>query len=165
MVDIRHVRPQDWELLKSIRLQALADSPEAFCVTYEEAASYGDDVWIERSSATPSEGASASIVAMDGALIVGLAVGVLCDDRSLDVVSVFVDPEHRGDGTAQKLMDVIEAWGIDRGAERSILDVEAGNDRAGTFYAKLGYTPTGKRETYPGRVWLHRVELAKSLSS
>jgi hypothetical protein len=44
-----------------------------------------------------------------------------------------------------------------------ILDVESGNDRAGVFYAHIGYQPTGKRETYPGRIWLHRLELEKSL--
>ena len=97
-------------------------------------------------------------------MVVGLAVGVLCDDHRLDVVSVFVIPSHRGSGIAQALMDMVEAWGRARGAHDAVLDVEATNERAGSFYAALGYLPTGRRETYPGRVWLHRLELTKSLA-
>ncbi len=164
MVDIRHVRPQDWESLKAIRLLSLSDSPEAFCTTYEEAASYANDVWIKRASVDPVGGSSVSVIAMDGADAVGMAVGMLCDDGALDVVSVFVAPEHRGTRIAQELMATVETWGRGQGADRAVLEVEAGNQRAGAFYARLGYLPTGKRETYAGRFWLQRVELTKSLS-
>jgi ribosomal protein S18 acetylase RimI-like enzyme len=165
MVEVRHARHEDWELLKEIRLRALIDSPDAFCVTYDEAAGYGDDVWIERSSAEPGEGSSASFLAIDRDEVVGMSVGILCDERRIDVVSLFVTASHRGTGLAQELMNMVEAWGRARGAYDAVLDVEAGNQRAGSFYANLGYLPTGRRETYPGRVWLHRVELAKTLNS
>lgn len=164
MTDLRQSRPHDWPLLKAIRLRALLDSPDAFCATYDEAISFGDEVWIERSSVDPAEGTSTSVLAFDGEVVVGLAVGVLCDDHRLDVVSVFVIPSHRGSGIARELMEVVEAWGRARGAQDAVLDVEASNERASSFYAALGYLPTGRRETYPGRVWLHRVELTKSLA-
>jgi GNAT superfamily N-acetyltransferase len=92
-----------------------------------------------------------------------MAAGFLCDESRLELVSLFVLPGYRGTGLAQDLMKMVEAWGRTRGAQRVILDVEAGNDRAGVFYAHIGYQPTGKRETYPGRIWLHRLELEKSL--
>ena len=164
MVDIRHARTRDWESLKAIRLQALTDSPDAFCTTYEEAASYDDEVWIGRASVDPAGGTSVSLLAFDGDVTVGMAVGVLCKDSALDVVSVFVVPDHRGTGIAQELMEIVEAWGRERGADRSVLDVEVGNEQAGAFYASLGYLPTGRRQTYPGRFSLQRVELTKSLS-
>lgn len=164
MVEIRHVRPHDWESLKAIRLYALRDSPDAFCTTYEEAVAYDDDVWIRRASVLPQEGASVSLLAFDSAEAVGMAVGIRCDDGALNVVSMFVTPHHRGRGIARDLLGMVEVWGREQGADRAVLDVEAANERATTFYASLGYVPTGTRETYPGRVWLHRVELAKSLS-
>jgi ribosomal protein S18 acetylase RimI-like enzyme len=164
MADLRHSRPEDWERLKALRLRALLDSPDAGCPTYEEAAGYGDHVWMERSSVDPAEGTSTSILAFDRDEAVGLAVGVLCDDHRLDVVSVFVTPSHRGSGIAHDLMDMVETWGKARGARVVVLDVEASNERAGAFYAAFGYLPTGRRETYPGRVWLHRLELTKSLA-
>jgi GNAT superfamily N-acetyltransferase len=164
MAEVRHARPKDWERLKAIRLRALRDSPDAFCTTYDEAAALHDRVWIERSSTDPEEGASASFLALDGDEGVGLAVGVLCDDHRLDVVSVFVIPSYRGTGIAHELMDVVEDWGRRRGSCIAVLDVEASNRRAGSFYANLGYLPTGRRETYPTRMWLHRLELTKSLS-
>lgn len=162
MVEVRAVRPDEWKSLKSVRLRALRDSPDAFCTTYVEAAAYGDEVWIDRAGA---ESNSMSFVAIDREEFVGLAVGVMCDDGVLDVVSVWVDPRHRGAGIAARLMSAVEDWGTALGAAAARLDVEAGNERAGEFYAKLGYTSTGVRETYPGRTWLHRVMLRKDLSS
>jgi len=164
MVEVRPIRPSDWKLLKAIRLEALTDSPDAFCTTYEEASDYDDSVWIDRASVEPAAGTSISVLAFDGAETVGLAVGILCDEAVLDVVSVFVSPRHRGTPTAEELMTAVETWGAERGAARAVLDVEARNQRAGAFYARLGYVPTGRRETYPGRVWLQRVELGKALS-
>jgi len=163
MVETRHARSDDWELLKAIRLEALRESPDAFCTTYDEALVYGDAIWIERSSADPVTSASVSILAIDAEEPVGMAAGILCDESQLEVVSLFVKPTHRGTGIAQDLMRMVEAWARTRGAKRVILDVEAGNDRAGVFYAHIGYQPTGKRETYPGRIWLHRLKLEKSL--
>jgi GNAT superfamily N-acetyltransferase len=163
MVETRHACSGDWELLKAIRLEALRDSPDAFCTTFDEALDYGDEVWVERSSADPVTSSSASILAMEDDEPVGMAAAILCDESQLEVLSLFVLPSHRGTGIAQDLMEMVEAWGRKRGVERVILDVEAGNDRAGAFYAHIGYQPTGKRETYPGRMWLHRLELEKSL--
>ena len=163
MVEIRHARSDDWELLKAIRLEALRESPDAFCTTLDEASEHGDAVWMERSSADPVASASVSILALDAEVPVGVAAGILCDESKLEVLSLFVKPRYRGTGLARDLMNMVEAWARTRGAKRVILDVEAGNDRAGVFYAHIGYQPTGKRETYPGRIWLHRLELEKSL--
>jgi GNAT superfamily N-acetyltransferase len=163
MVEIRHACSDDWKLLKAIRLEALRESPDAFCMTFDEALVYDDEVWIERSSADPETSASLSILAIETDEPVGMAAGILCDESQLEVVSLFVIPGYRGSGLAQDLMNMVEAWGRTRGAQRVILDVESGNDRAGVFYAHIGYQPTGKRETYPGRIWLHRLELEKSL--
>lgn len=162
MVEVRAVRPDEWESLKSVRLRALRDSPDAFCTTYVEAAAFGDDVWIDRAGV---ESESMSFIAVDGEEFVGLAVGVMCNDGVLDVVSVWVDPQHRGAGIAQRLMSAIEDWGTALGATVARLDVEAENERAGKFYARLGYASTGVRETYPGRTWLQRVMHRKDLSS
>lgn len=164
MVEIRHARSDEWELLKAIRLEALRESPDAFCMTYDEAVAYEDEVWIELSSADTSGSASVSILALDAAEPIGMAAGILCDESQLEVLTLFVRPRFRGTGIAQNLMNKVEAWARARGAQRVVLDVEAGNDRAGAFYAHIGYRPTGKRETYPGRSWLHRLELAKSLT-
>ena len=164
MIEVRHVRPEDWESLKVIRLEALTDSPDAFCATYEEAVADEDSVWIERSSAVAAEDATVSVLAFDDDETVGMAVGTLCTDGGMNVLSLFVTPGQRGTDTASQLMTMIETWGLERGANRVTLEVLAGSDRAATFYARLGYQPTGRRETYPGRVWLHRIELTKPLS-
>lgn len=163
MADIRPVRPDEWKSLKAIRLRSLTDSPDAFCVTYEEVIGYGDEVWKDRAADQPQPTPSMSAVAVDGGEFVGMAAGIMCDDDALDVVSVWVSPEHRGSGMAQELMECVEQWGVEHGAVSARLDVESSNERAGKFYAGIGYTSTGVRETYPGRTWLQRVLLQKDL--
>ena len=78
MVETRHACSGDWELPKAIRLQALRDSPDAFCTTFDEALDYGDEVWVERTSADPVTGASALILAIEDDEPVGMAAAILC---------------------------------------------------------------------------------------
>ena len=40
MFETRHACSGDWELLKAIRLEALRDSPDAFCTAFDEALDY-----------------------------------------------------------------------------------------------------------------------------
>ncbi len=105
-----------------------------------------------------------TILAIEADEAVGLAVGVIRGDGDIDVFSVFVKSEFRGGGFAQGLMEKLEDWARSRGADRAVLAVEGNNDRARAFYASFGYLPTGATETYPGRIWLERIELAKPLT-
>ena len=51
----------------------------------------------------------------------------------------YVAPHLRGTGQADRLMQVMEDWLWDQGAEKIMLDASMVNQRAVAFYEKAGY--------------------------
>lgn len=59
--------------------------------------------------------------------------------RWLGVSSVRTVPEHHGQGHARTVCEALLNWGAQRGATRAYVQVEVGNDPAGTLYSALGF--------------------------
>lgn len=66
-----------------------------------------------------------------------------------EVVALYVDPHHWGDGTADALFAAARAGLAERGWPVYRVWVLADNHRARRFYARYGLSPDGKRATYP----------------
>lgn len=47
---IRPINEDDWEILKTVRLAALKDSPTSFGLSYVTAAAYSEQQWRDRAS-------------------------------------------------------------------------------------------------------------------
>ena len=58
-----------------------------------------------------------------------------------EVDSIFVDPEYRGRGIADALMNRALEWLDRNGARTKSVLVVAGNEEAWTFYARFGFHP------------------------
>ena len=84
----------------------------------------------------------------DGAAI-GLVAGYRTDDDVRHLVSMWVDPAHRGSGAAARLVEAVCRWAVDDGGRVMSLWVADGNDRARRFYERLGFTGTGERQPLP----------------
>ncbi|MFF5214872.1 GNAT family N-acetyltransferase [Micromonospora sp. NPDC000442] len=81
-----------------------------------------------------------------------------------EVVSLYVTPDHWGDGTARALFAAARAGLRESGWTEYRLWVLADNDRARRFYERAGLSPDGERSTYPvplsgGRPSIGLVEL------
>src|SRR5215210_913063 len=93
-----------WRDYRAIRLSALQTDPIAFGERYQDASNRPDELWQQRLDGT------SSIVrfAERQGQIVGLAGTILGspdDPHRVQIVSVFVEPEHRGLGIGRMLMD------------------------------------------------------------
>ncbi|SIR93929.1 N-acetylglutamate synthase, CG3035 family [Williamsia sterculiae] len=55
------------------------------------------------------------------------------------LTAVWCSPDVRRLGVARAVVDALTAWGVDHGATRAQLQVEADNDVAGAWYRRLGY--------------------------
>lgn len=96
---------------------------------------------IRRAAADPSE--MMFVLEQDGQLcgfIWGSIMATLVDARVGYIKNVYLAPHLRGSGQAQRLMQVIEDWLWDQGAEKIMLDASMVNQRAVCFYEKVGYT-------------------------
>lgn len=171
MVEIRRVVPGDWADVKAIRLDMLLDTPSAYITTFEQAAAFPDEVWIERCEDGATGDVQATYLGFDGDDVVAMGVGFRRPQQQnrgtsdmLVIVSVFVAPTHRGSGVADRLMAAIEDWGRSWGARLVALGVTETNDRAKAFYERIGYQPTGERTPMGEGSSLFEVALEKTLS-
>ena len=143
---IREVRPADWELLRDVRLRALADAPYAFLTRYDEAASWPDERWQERTR----QAGQVTFVAEGDGRFDGMVAGFAAEEPGVVfLVSMWVDPARRGTGLAAQLVERVVEWARAQGAERVRLAVEPGNDRAMRLYERCGFVRPDGEASFP----------------
>ena len=149
--EIRPVRPDEWRNSRVLRLAALQDeiAPVAFARTHAEESAMSDDEWRRRAS---GNGAQQFVAVRNGGADpddwVGMAVVVVERPDYLSVNAVYVLPDVRGSGVAEKLFAAAIAWTWDH-ADRLHLWVHEKNPRAQSFYRRLGFVPTGESMASP----------------
>lgn len=165
---IRAVRTEDWQKLRELRLAALADpvSPVAFNETYDDAAAQDDDFWRRRAARGLQGMLAETFVAedeADGGHWAGSATA-LDEGDSVQVVGVYLRPQHRGTGLAESIFGAVEAWALERPyATYLLLHVHEHNPRAEAFYRRLGYVHTGKFVMDPKGTGLREFEMVRGL--
>jgi GNAT superfamily N-acetyltransferase len=167
-VSIRRTRPDEGPAFRAIRLEAIRESPTAFGSTLAETAARPLEYWQDRvrRGATGSE--SVLFAAVDGERWIGVVGGFVDDStdaRSVDLVSMWVHPEHRGQGVGRRLVEQVVAWAKERSARRVVLWLTEGNDRAVTLYRRSGFRETGETQPHPSRPDLAERRMVMELDS
>jgi GNAT superfamily N-acetyltransferase len=134
---IRRAATGDEPVLRTLRMQALSESPEAFGSTLdrEVARSTADwQRWLSPSATCILETATGPM---------GLAAGVpdAADPDMVSLMAMWVHPDLRGSGAADMLIDAVLAWAEAVGAHLIRLDVIQGNDRARRVYERHQFRP------------------------
>ena len=166
MIEVRRIRGGEWERLRDIRLEALADSPSAFATTLAEAEAYPSSLWQERAVAGAEGHDQITVLAVSGERTIGMTVALGRPHRVLDVVpivSVFVSPSHRREGIAVRMLNLAEEWAGDRSASHTSLWVEERNSEARGFYESIGYLATGDQQAMPSAPATCEIRLEKAL--
>lgn len=133
---IRTTDEQDWEILKEIRLAALLDTPTAFGVDYQTAINNSDQQWKQRSS---SETQPNFWLAFKQEKAIGMiGSGVNQADR-YNLIAMWVEPESRGLGVAECLVNAVKAHATSNGYQQVFLDVSPDNLTASQFYRKHSF--------------------------
>ncbi|MEU2392359.1 GNAT family N-acetyltransferase [Streptomyces sp. NPDC007369] len=165
---IRPVRADEWEKVKELRLVALSDPTAhlAFLETAASAAEKPDGFWQDRARAA-AEGrgvrqfvAEAADGRWDGSVTVFVEEAGSADFLEQTVardqghlVGVFVRPEQRGTGITDALFQAALEWSwahAEPVLERVRLFVHEDNARAGAFYRRFGFEPSGLVIPKPG---------------
>ncbi|MFJ5958473.1 GNAT family N-acetyltransferase [Paenarthrobacter sp. NPDC092416] len=158
MPRIRRLDPGDWQLLKTVRLEMLADTPMAYVESLKAARRQTDSQWQERASAMSGD-SSVTLIAdagVEGSRICGLMRVVVKHPqdelRPLQamLISVYVAPEHRGLGLADELLrEACHTAKTELSAVFLELGVHEDNSRAMSFYERHGFHATGASRPYP----------------
>ena len=165
MIRLELVNPNNAAVFKNIRLRALQDSPTAFSANYADEAKLTDSDWLDRAAQWSSD-KSAAYLAIDGRAAVGIAAGLLDrnDPLRASLMSMWVAPTHRRLGIGRTLVEAIVAWARGHNVLYLYLMVTSNNDRASQFYQRLGFSLTGRNETYRNNASLLDYEMRRSLS-
>jgi ribosomal protein S18 acetylase RimI-like enzyme len=144
---VRRVGPDDVASVREVRLRALADAPDAYWVTEEQARAEPIGAWLDR-LARPR---GATFLAERGGAAIGMAVGNTHHDVDGDagLYAMWVAPEIRRAGVARMLIEAVLEWARADGFPRIRLEVADSNAAAITAYRALGFTPTGRSGTMP----------------
>jgi ribosomal protein S18 acetylase RimI-like enzyme len=160
VIEVRRVEPDDWAVLRDVRLRALTDAPYAFASTRARELGFDEAGWRRR-----MEGGPWWLARVDGAPV-GLVAGyATADDGDVrHLVAMWVEPASRGSPAATLLVEAVCAWAAADGGRVVSLWVADGNDRARRFYERLGFTGTGERQPLPSNpdVGEERLELRLS---
>jgi RimJ/RimL family protein N-acetyltransferase len=151
---IRRISAGDAALLRDVRLRALQESPSAFGSTFAAESQRPDSEWTTRAAGGAKGRDRFTALALRDGECIGLAGGFRNDDdghhADIDLVSMWVDPEHRGSGVAEQLVDAMLEWARDDAQAHVVgLWVTRGNDRAQRFYERLGFVETGDVQPLP----------------
>lgn len=97
----------------------------------------------------------APLGSVDGAFTGWLNAGLEPTDRFLDpperlfVGNLYVAPDYRGTGLADRLVARARQYAREEGCGQLTLGVEVANERALAYYEKLGFEPRGRRLAAP----------------
>lgn len=160
-ITVRRVGPQDWKVLRELRLSALIDAPAAFESTYEGEQGRPEEQW--RQWLTRPTGTM--VVAWLDGEPAGLAGGYVEAAGHVELVSMWVRPEARGQGVGSALVDEVVQWARERDVPDVRLWVTRGNDVAEQLYARHGFVRTGTVQSLPpGHPGVEEIGMRLSLS-
>jgi ribosomal protein S18 acetylase RimI-like enzyme len=140
---IRDIAEDDWPLLRTIRLRALQDSPEAFTSEHDLEAHQDERQWRER---IRNEVWLLAFERSAAAEPVGVIAATRKPPSSAAdhfLSSLWVDPGHRRQGIARSLIQAAVDRLAASGARAISLWVLDGNDAAYMFYEAVGFVFTG----------------------
>ncbi len=167
MVVVRRIHTDDGPLLRSLRLAALADAPSEATTTLARATAHDDDHWAEAAEANASGGLQATFFAEtedQPVDTVGLVGAYANRDGAVNVVGLWSAPGHRDAGVASLLLNAVDRWAGNAGADRLRLWVVERNEFARAFYETEGFKPTGSVMAYEPDPRIQQREMMKRVS-
>jgi len=138
-IRIERIHADQGLLLRRLRLDSLAQSPEAFGQPLAEARARPEVEW-HRSARQSSHGDNRTwLFAQRGQETLGLVQGRKRRPSTLMLFSMWIEAGARRQGLGSLLIADLEQWGLGWGAKRTLLWVYRWNQNALRFYRDLGF--------------------------
>lgn len=143
------VGPDEWEVFRDVRLASLLDAPGAFGATYADWVDAPESRWRARLTDVPFT----MVATLDGRGV-GVVSGAVSDDH-VELISMWVAPDHRGTGLAGRLISSVADWAATRGHDTYLM-VRDDNARAIASYERAGFVDLGVPSDWPADVLRER---------
>ena len=165
-LSVRLLGEADWESYRDLRREMLADAPDFFWATLADVADYTEATWRERVSGPHTHlqallgGVPVGALSVDW---IGYTEDMLLDADTVNIVSVYVRPGHRGAGIVEALLTAADDLLRQAGRSRQLLETPEDNVRGRRAYERLGFVETGHRSADPRRPHLDEVEYGRTV--
>ena len=137
---IRRIKPDEWGILRELRLASLLDAPEAFGQSHANALDIPDGEWQQIARSSAAGDARIWLIAREEDADVGLVQARRRAPTDCLVFSMWVAPGARRSGVGRLLIDSVAEWATGWGARRLVLWVFGANDGAHRFYDRIGFS-------------------------
>ena len=160
------VTEADWRSHRDLRLEMLADNPDAFWVTLDHVSHWTEQQWRDATSTAQH------LQARDGDDVVLGTIGVLprpyspevpWAEGAVNLIAMYVSPAARRRGVAASLMEGASALTRALGRHEMLLEVASNNKPAIRFYQRCGFTFTGYTTAHPRKADLVEREMSRLL--
>lgn len=150
MNEVRQVQPDDWEAFMDIRLESLADAPDAFGSVLRDEIANTEADWRRR--------LASSVVFLGSQDGKDRAIASACplDGDEVELIRVWAHPSVRGTGLAEATVGAVLDWAK---GKTVTLWVGEKNPAAERFYTELGFERTGRRGPLPRDESIIEVEM------
>lgn len=141
MIRLQELTPDDWQLWRELRLEALAQSPDAFATRLADWQGEADreDRWRDRLSIRGSH----NVIAWRDEVACGMASGVPGERVGwATLISMWVAPPSRGCGVGDALIAHVVRWARDACYAGVGLEVAQSNVQARRLYQRHGFELT-----------------------
>ena len=148
-VVVRTTTPHDRREVRALRLEMLADTPNAFGETLDHATRVAEPEWRERGARGDAPNGAQFCAIDDNGRWIGTMGAYVTQRGEAMLVGVYVSPRFRGvaSGVTDALLDAVEGWCRPRFSTLT-LHVHEQNPRARAAYERRGFEYTGARLPY-----------------
>jgi GNAT superfamily N-acetyltransferase len=160
--EVRRMRASEWRSLRSLRLEALEDSPLSYGSTHQREVVRLDHEWRERAAAGAAGDEELAFAAVAGDRWVGMARGYV-EPPLAHLIAVYVTPDWRRQGVGEALSRAVVDWARGRGAAAVVLSVSDWNEGARRVYESIGFVPTGVQHSLPWNASITESEMRLEL--
>lgn len=166
-ITVRVLEIDQWQSYRDLRIEMLRDAPDFFWSTSADVAEYTEFDW-----KCEVAGPRTHLQALEGSTPVaalsidwiGYGPDMMLDETTVNIVSVYVRPSHRGRGVTALLLARADDLMREAGRSRQLLETPEDNVAARRAYEKLGFQETGRRSPDPRRAHLNEVEYQRVIS-
>ncbi len=140
--DLVRVGAGEWQTFRDVRLASLSDAPGAFGARHADWVGASEERWRSRLTDVPF-----TVVARSEGRGVGVVSGAPSESH-VELISMWVAPDHRGTGLAGRLIGEVVAWADARGLDTALM-VRDDNARAIRAYEHAGFVDLGVPPDWP----------------
>jgi len=135
----------EWQTYRDLRLAALADAPDAFSSTLEQAQERSDSQWASRLEEGQDRRWNLPMLAEVNGQPAGLVWGHIEKDAPsrAELYQMWVAPNVRQQGLGKMLLDAVILWAREQGAVELHLGVTLREGPAMRLYTRAGFVPAG----------------------